>query len=80
MVLYKVVKGGRPCRPRPGFSGELWGLLMATWVEEHAKRPHRRPPASTILDQLKGCVDHWEGTIVPLVPERWQSGSEFIHS
>jgi len=45
---------------------------MATWVVQHAQEPQGRPPACTVLDRLKECVDDWGESIVPLVPESWQ--------
>ena len=42
------------------------------WVVQRALEPGMRPPACTVLDRLKECVDDWGESIVPLVPESWQ--------
>jgi len=42
---------------------------MASWAEEHAGAPQRRPLASTLLDLLKESVNHWEMLIASLTPE-----------
>ena len=70
--MLKVVKGDRPARPSSGLSETLWDLLVATWVEQYAQRSRERPPASTVLAQLKECVDDWGKSIIPLVPEDWE--------
>jgi len=70
--MYKVINGERPGRPPSGFSDVLWELLMESWLVEHARKPQERPPASTVLDRLKRDVDHWEKTIIPLVPKEWR--------
>ena len=66
------MKGDRPERPPLGFSDALWESLVETWVIEDGPESNRRPSASAILDRLKGDIDHWEKSIVPLVPEEWQ--------
>jgi len=70
-VIFKVMKGDRPDRPPLGFSDTLWKLLTKTWVEQRVKGPRRRPAASTVLNRLKQDVDHWEKSIIPLVPRQW---------
>jgi len=76
-VIFKVMDGVRPDRPPSGLSDTLWELLVATWVAQHAQGPEGRPPASTVLDRLKECVDDWGESIVPLVPESWrEDGSD----
>ena len=42
------------------------------WVVQRALESEMRPPARTVLDRLKECVDDWGGSIVPLVPKSWQ--------
>ena len=64
-------KGDRPDRPPSGFSETLWNLVVATWVEQYAQKPRERPSASTVLARLKGCVDDWGKSIIPLVPKDW---------
>ena len=71
--MFKVMKGNRPDRPPSGFSETLWGLLVATWVEQYAQKPRKRPSASTVLTRLKKCVGHWGKSIIPLVPEDWKN-------
>ncbi|KAF9648290.1 kinase-like protein [Thelephora ganbajun] len=73
-VIYKVIKGDRPGRP-PGIPNKLWELLMETWIAEPAGNPRKRPSTSAILHRLKGCVDYWGKSIVPLVPEQWQESA-----
>ena len=75
-VMLKVMKGDRPDKPPSGLSDTLWELLVATWVAQRAQESGGRPPASTILDQLKECVDDWGESIVPLVPKSWQEVGE----
>ena len=70
-VMLKVIKGGRPDRPPSGLSETLWGLLVATWVEQHAQKPRERPSASAVLTRLKRCVNQWGKSIVPLIPKDW---------
>jgi len=70
--MLKVMNGVRPDRPPSGLSDTLWGLLVATWVVQHAQEPGGRPSACTVLGRLKECVDDWGKSIVPIVPESWQ--------
>jgi len=74
--MLKVMNGVRPDKPPSGLPDTLWGLLVATWVDQRAQEPGRRPPASTVLDGLKECVDDWGELIVPLVPKFWQEDGE----
>ena len=74
--MCKVLKGDRPGRPFSGFSDLLWELLVATWVVEDAPESRGRPPASNVLDRLKSEVDHWDASILPLLPGRRQENSE----
>jgi len=71
------MKGDRPNRPPSGFSDTLWKLLIKTWVEQCVKGRRRRPTASTVLDRLKQDVDHWEKSIIPLVPRQWQESGRY---
>ena len=57
--MFKVLQGERPDRPTSGFSDQLWGLLVTTWLEEKATQPSKRPPTSAILDRLKEDVSSW---------------------
>lgn len=57
--MCKVLKGERPDRPPAGLSDELWGLLVSSWRVERESRPSKRPPTSTILDQLKEAASYW---------------------
>jgi len=74
--MLKVMDGVRPDRPPLGFSDTLWDLLVETWVVQHAQEPEGRPPASTVLNRLKGFVDDWGNTILPLVPESLQEDED----
>ena len=69
--MLKVMKGDRPDRPPSGLSKTLWDLMVATWVEQYAQEPCKRPSASTLLTRLKDCVDDWGESIIPLIPEGW---------
>ena len=69
MVMLKVVKGDRPDRPSPGLSDALWDLLVATWVEQYARKSQERPLVSAVLAGLKKCVGDWGRSIIPLIPE-----------
>jgi len=71
-VMLKAVKGDRPDRPSPGLSDALWDLLVATWVEQYARKPRERPLVSAVLTGLKKCVGDWGRSITPLIPEDWQ--------
>ena len=71
--MLKVVKGDRPSRPPSGLSETLWDLLVATWVEQYVQKPRSRPPVSTVLTRLNGCVDDWGKSIIPLIPEDWEN-------
>jgi len=51
----------------------LWEMLEATWAVKHAVGSQRRPPACTVLDRLKECVDYWGESIVPIIPESWEA-------
>jgi len=64
-VILRVIEGGRPGRPTSGLSDVLWELLVETWAVQNAEEPQGRPPACTILDRLKGWIDHWGEFIVP---------------
>jgi len=65
-----------------GLSDTLWELLEATWVVRRAHEPQaqppvrRRPPASTVLDRLKRCVNHWGESIAPIIPASWEDSGE----
>ena len=61
-VVYKVIRGNRPSRPSSGFS-DLWGLLQATWLEENASQPPKRPRNLTIIDQLNNDAYQWQESI-----------------
>jgi len=74
-VTLKVMRGTRPNRPPSGLSDTLWELLVATWVVQQAQEPPRRPPACTVLERLKECVDHWGESIVPIIPESWEDSA-----
>ena len=71
--MLKVVKGDRPSRPPSGFSETLWYLLVATWAEQYAREPRKRPSARTVLNRLAKCTDHWGKSITPLIPEDWEN-------
>ena len=47
--------------------------MVATWVEQYAQEPSKRPSASTVLTHLKYCVDDWGESILPLIPEDWEN-------
>ena len=70
--MLKVMKGDRPDRPSPGLSDALWDLLVATWVEQHARKPQERPLVSAVLTGLKKCVGDWGRSIIPLIPD-WEN-------
>ena len=72
-MIAKVGRGNRPDRPPSGLSETLWGLLVATWVEQYAQKPHERPSAFIVLAQLEECVYDWGKSIIPLVPEDWKN-------
>ena len=63
-VTYNVLQGVRPDRPRSGFSNQLWGLLEATWLPEHASQPPKRPNISVIIDQLRKDAGDWNKSII----------------
>jgi hypothetical protein len=65
--MFKVLQGDRPDRPPSGFSDQLWKLLVTTWHAEQGTQPSKRPPTSTILDQLKEDVHSWGKSIIPPV-------------
>ena len=71
--MLKVVQGHRPSRPSSGLSEALWDLLVATWAEQFAQKPRKRPPIHTVLSRLGECVDHWGKSITPLIPEDWEN-------
>jgi len=71
------MEGVRPNRPPSGLSDTLWELLVATWVVQRAQETQGRPPACTVLDQLKECVDHWGESIVPVIPESWRENGGY---
>ena len=48
---------------------------MATWVEQYAQKLRGRPSASAVLTRLKGCVNDWGKSILPLIPEDWENTS-----
>jgi hypothetical protein len=74
-VIYKVIQGDRPDKPSEGISDALWESLVATWVAEDGPASKKRPSATTVLDQLKECVDDWGGIFVPLIPAEWRETS-----
>ena len=63
--MYKVLQGERPDRPPSGFSDQLWELLVTAWHAEQGIQPSKRPPTSTILDQLEEDVRWWGKSIIP---------------
>ena len=69
--------GRRPERPPLGFTDPLWDVLTETWLEERVDQPQKRPLVSTILDRLKEDVGHWERTIHPVIPKRWEGSGEY---
>jgi len=64
-VIARVLEGCRPDKPASGFAGQLWELLMATWLVEYGSQPPQRPQTSTILDRLSKEVDNWGKSIIP---------------
>ena len=69
-VAYNVLKGDRPDRPPLGFSNQLWELLEATWIPEHASQPPRRPEISVIIDQLRKDANEWNESMIPPNPRQ----------
>ena len=69
-VTYNVLQGVRPGRPHSGFSNQLWGLLEATWLPEHASQPPKRPQISIIIDQLRKDAGGWNKSIIPQNPRQ----------
>ena len=58
-VILKVTTGGKPGRPASVFSDALWNLLFNVWDPEYGPDPPKRPPARTILNQMKEDADEW---------------------
>ena len=68
--MYRVLEGGLPDRPSPGFSDQLWELLVGAWSVEHGSQPSKRPPVATIRDLLREDARNWGRPIAPLTPAR----------
>ena len=60
MVMYKVLKGERPERPRgeegAWLTGDLWGMLQACW----SPQPSDRPAVEAVLECLVRLSAAWE--------------------